>query len=593
MRSLLLTITCLSTLASIACSAGSTPSDGGGGSVGSNGTGNPTNVGGGFTTGTGGNSGCEVTCSPDLHQVIDCQGNVLHQCSGDQGCNAMTGTCTNACEGAVENASSVGCEYYATFMDQIYGDSVCFAAFVANTWDTAAHVTVEYQGQMLDTGSFLYTASGSGPSQTYTPVDPAVGIPPGEIGILFLSGGAGGIVPCPAPAAVASGAQITAASGIGNSFRINTDVPVVTYQMNPYGGGSAATTAASLLLPTSVWGTNYVAANAGYTVPEIGTNASMNIVAMEDGTTVTLVPVAAIDGGGALPPGPANTPYEIVLDRGQQAQLSQPAGLMGSIISSDKPVGVMAGHNCHRLPTIAAACDHGEQMIPPISALGSEYVGVMHRPRQGEPAMWFLIGAVDGTQLTWSSDVGGPSTLSRGQIVELVTGTPFSVRAQDDDHPFLFFHSMSSCWWDQLPTQGFECWGDPDFVIGVPPKQYDYRYVFFADPTYPETSLVLVRAKQNGAFADVDLDCLGVVGGWQPVGDYEWARVDLSTGDFQPVGSCATGRHEIASAAPFGLWVWGWGRPGTSVPTEAVSYGFPGGMRVKPINTVVIPPVPQ
>lgn len=595
MRALLFVLAWSCALAVAACSAGTTPSDGGGDAVGVTGTGttNPTNTGGGFTNGTGGNTGCDITCSPDLHQVIDCMGNVIEQCSGDQGCNAMTGSCTNACDAAVENASSVGCEYYATFMDQIYGDSVCFAAFVANTWDTPAHVTVEYQGQMLNVGSFLYTASGMGPNQIFTPVNPAAGIPPGEIGVLFLSGTSGGIVPCPVPAAITGGSQITAQSGIGSSFRINTDIPVVTYQMNPYGGGSAATTAASLLLPTSVWGTNYVAANAGYSVPEIATNASMNIVAKEDNTTVTMVPVSNIEGGGALPPGPVNTPYTFVLNRGQQAQFTQLAGLMGSIISSDKPVGVMAGNNCHRIPIQAPACDHGEQMVPPISALGSEYVGVMHRPRQGEPAFWFLVGAVDGTQLTWMPDVGGPTTINRGQIVEVITGTPFVVRAQDDAHPFLFFHSMSSCWWDQMPTAGGDCWGDPDWVIGVPPKQYDYRYVFFADPTYPETSLVLVRAKQGDAFADVSLDCLGTVSGWQPVGEYEWARVDLSTGNFLPVGSCSTGRHEISSAAPFGLWVWGWGTPLTTISTQAVSYGFPGGMRVKPINTVVIPPVPQ
>jgi hypothetical protein len=325
----------------------------------------------------------------------------------------------------------------------------------------------------------------------------------------------------------------------------------------------------------------------------IATRASMNVVATEDATSVTMVPVAAIEGGGGLPAGAANTPYTFVLNRGEQAQFTQSAELMGSVISSDKPIGVMAGHNCHRVPIEAEACDHGEQMIPPISALGSEYVGVMHRPRQGEPAIWTLVGAVDGTQLSWTPDVGGPPTINRGQIVEITTGTPFVVKSQDEDHPFLFFHSMSGCWWNQLPTAGGPCWGDPDWVIGVPPKQYDERYVFFADPTYPETSLVLVRSREQGAFADVTLDCLGIVPGWTAVGDYEWTRVDLSTGDFQPVGNCATGRHEISSEAPFGLWVWGWGAPGTSIPTEAVSYGFPGGMRVKPINTVVIPPVPE
>jgi len=336
---LLFVLALTSSAAGLSCSAGTTP-EGGSNSGANNNSGGSNSGADGFGAGNlGGNSGCDVTCSPDLHAVLDCNGGIVEQCSGSQGCNAETGTCTNACEAAVQNESSVGCEYYATFMDQLFGDSVCFAAFVANTWDTPVHVTVEYQGADLPVGNFLYTASGSGPSQTYTPVDPAAGIPPGEIGIMFLSGSSGGIVPCPANAAVVSGAQITATSGVGSSFRISSDVPVVSYQMNPYGGGSAATTAASLLLPTSVWGTNYIGANAGYTVPLIGTNASMNIVAKDDATTVTMVPVSAIAGGGTLPAGAANTPYTFTLDRGQQAQFTQPAGLMGSVISSESPSG--------------------------------------------------------------------------------------------------------------------------------------------------------------------------------------------------------------------------------------------------------------
>src|SRR6185436_176634 len=129
----------------------------------------------------------------------------------------------------------------------------------------------------------------------------------------------------------------------------------------------------------------------------------------------------------------------------------------------------------------------------------------------------------------------------------------------------------------------------------VPPKQYLQSYVFFADPTYPETNLVLVRSKDEmGKFHDVHLDCAGDVKGWQALGDYEWTRVDLVTGDFKSVGGCSTGRHEIKSdGGRFGLWIWGWGGPGTSVKTDDVSYGYPGGMNVMPINKIVVPPYPK
>lgn len=530
---------------------------------------------------------CGVTCSGDQHTVLDCNGNVLAQCSGDQGCDVASGTCINACQAAVNNKQSVGCEYYATFMD-LFNQNVCFAAFVANTWNTPAHINVEYLGASLPLASFARIPQGSGPSLTYAPFDPAAGLAPGEVVILFLSGQQGPAPQCPIPSAVPSGPLQFHQTGIGNSFRITSDVPVVSYQINPYGGGNAAVTGASLLLPTSAWDKNYIAVNAG--PPEAG-NPSMNIIAYQNGTKVTMVPVSSVSGSSGIPGGPANQPLVFFLDRGQQAQISQPGELTGSVIDADKPIGVMAGHQCLLAPQGVYFCDHAEQMLPPVKALGSEYVGVMHKSRKGEPGIWRLVGAVDNTTLTWSSNVGGPTTLNQGQSVQFITDVPFVVKSQGADHPFMLFSYMSGSQWSVAP--GLDGYGDSDFVISVPPQQYMSSYVFFADPTYPETNLVLVRAKKGGVFQDVTLDCAGVVTGWQPVGEYEYTRVDLITGNFQNVGNCSTGRHEIESQGRFGLWVWGWGTPLTSTFTENVSYGYPGGMNVQPINDVVVPPIPK
>ena len=151
--------------------------------------------------------------------------------------------------------------------------------------------------------------SGSGPSLTYQPFDPAAGIAPGDLAVLFLSGPQGpptnGSAPCPITSAVPSGVLMYGTTGIGKSFRVASDVPVVSYEINPYGGGSAAVTGASLLLPTSAWGTNYIAVNAS---PQDVAPPSMNIVAMTDNTTVTMVPVAPVQGGGGIPSGAANAP---------------------------------------------------------------------------------------------------------------------------------------------------------------------------------------------------------------------------------------------------------------------------------------------
>jgi hypothetical protein len=411
-----------------------------------------------------------------------------------------------------------------------------------------------------------------------------------------LSGGVEkeqGIATCPMPSAVETGGAVGSSStpetwtGIGKTFRIASDVPVIAYQMLPFGAGKDDHNAgATLLLPTSAWDTNYIAVNA-YKDFSYGIFAhpSMNILAKADGTRVTLLPVAAVEGGGGIPAGAAGKPLNFTLNRGEQAQIHQAAELTGSVLQSDKPIGFIAGHPSLDIPggdTFQGDADHGEQIIPPVRELGSEYVGVMHEPRASEPAVWRIIGAVSGTVLTWSSDVGGPATLEQGAIGQFITENPFVVKSQDDQHPFILLQMMAGSGWQaDLADRG-----GPDVVYTVPPQQYLSHYAIFTDPTYLNTHLVIVRAKKDGAFADVKLDCAGALSGWQPVGDYEWLRIRLNQGDPYPwgapvgVGGCDTGRHELTSDAPFSVTVWGW--------ADTISYGYPGGMGTAPINDVVI-----
>jgi hypothetical protein len=602
--SLALAGACSSNKSTGSFSGGSTQSGGNSGAGAANGNGGSVtfNTGGSIAGGSDA-APCGISCSPDHQSVVDCNGKTVVACTAGQGCDLTTGGCTDACTAAADNKQSVGCDYYATHLEMNYGNQQCFAAFVANTWNTPAHLTVEfYPGTPLSVELFGRIPSGAGSNITYTAYDPVGGLPPGEVAILFLSGSSTTVnVPCPAgvTTAAAQGSAVIG-TGVTQSFHITSDVPVVSYQINPYGGGSAAITGASLLLPTSVWDTNYIAVTAA---PYDQTNAtppvpigspSFNIVAYQDGTQVTLLPSVAIAGGGTLPAGPANMPYTFTLTQGQQAQFSQQSDLSGTIVQSTKPVGFMAGNACMDVPLGSGYCDHGEQMLPPVKSLGNEYVGVMFRPRvSGDQATWHLVGTVAGTELTYSSPVGGPATLGAGQAVDFITDQPFVVTSQDTAHPFMLFTYMSGSQWSMLSeTTGY---GDPDFVLSVPPQQYLNDYVFFTDVTYPETNLVVVRAKDSvtGAFDDVTLDCAGVLTGWQSVGNYEWTRIDLMRHDFVPQGNCSTGPHEMKSPGLFGLWVWGWGSPETTEITTNVSYGYPGGMNVQPLNGVVILPVAQ
>ena len=76
---------------------------------------------------------------------------------------------------------------------------------------------------------------------------------------------------------------------------------------------------------------------------------------------------------------------------------------------------------------------------------------------------------------------------------------------------------------------------------------------------------------------------------WKPVGtagEYEIAHVKLVDHWNSMAGTCNNGIQEMTSSGPFGVWVWGWGSEDTS--TGWVSYGYPAGEGILPINDVII-----
>jgi hypothetical protein len=95
----------------------------------------------------------------------------------------------------------------------------------------------------------------------------------------------------------------------------------------------------------------------------------------------------------------------------------------------------------------------------------------------------------------------------------------------------------------------------------------------------------------------VTIDCQQApIGGWLPLGssgNYQYTRLDLVRGNFAKQGNCDNGRHEIHSNSPFGLTVWGWGSEASSFNSTYVSYAYPAGASVLPINTVVVSPTPN
>jgi hypothetical protein len=544
---------------------------------------------GSTTDGTTGEPCVNFSCSDDNTQVL-CDGELFEQCGNGNYCVDAACKPLSACEAAELFKSSEGCEYYAVKSELIAeAAGSCFAAFVANTGDQPVKLTVEYDGQLLNVASFTRIPQGQGQNIQYQPYDANAGLPVGEVAIMFLSRGPGGFPNCPAPAGIQAETHVVG-TGLGKAFRISTDYPVAAYQMLPYGGGSVAATSATLMLPTSVWDINYIAINA-YPKSQVvaAANPLFSVVAAEDGTEITLDPKVAVVGGNGVQGGPAGVPIKYTINRGQTLQFSQPQELTGSPLAANKPFGMFGGASCLSVAVNATACDGAHQQIPPVKALGNSYAAVRYRNRtnQEESPPWRLVGAVADTQLTWvpAKPAGAPDTLTLGQVAEFNSPGPFLVSSQDLDHPFYVGAYMTG-------GANFGGTGDPEWVNVIPTAQYLSEYVLFTDPTYPDTSLVVIRNKKDGVFADVNLTCAGTLGGWTALGDnQEWTRVDLVKGNFMDQGNCSNGRHEMDSDNPFGVTVWGWGSTASNPFNSIyVSYAYPAGAAIKSINDVVVLP---
>ena len=536
-------------------------------------------------------------CSRDLHKVLDgCTDAVVEECGKDQGCRENA--CVPACDSAAAARGSIGCSFFTVAPDVLRNsESGCYAAFIANTWDTPATVTAEMGGEALDITKSMYRAVPKGGGLlSYELVTGA--LPPGEVGIVFLSQGEETPdttyhVSCPSEVKPAYRGVVTKdhQTSISKAFRLSTNVPVSAYSIFPYGGAKSYIPSATLLTPSTSWDTNYLLVDAWRYQHRAGLGYPfVQIVAQED-TEVRLRPrVDVIDGLGVTG-GPRGSVVKWNLERGQVLELTQVDSLAGSALESSRPVALFGGNQCAYVPDDFIACDSLHQQIPPVRQWSSSYSAVPYpsrrktingAPKAAESVTWQIVGASDGTKLTYepAPPTGAPLALAGGERAFFATDQLFRVTSQDTDHPIYLAMYMSG-------SEQYATLGDPDFVNVIPNDQFLDRYVFFVDYTYADSALTLVRRKDVKGFHDVTLDCLGKVTGWQPLGtdgtiEYAWVELTRNGTDVKtPIGACSHGRREASSDGPFGLYVWGM--------DEYASYGFPAGAGSRPTSAFTVP----
>jgi hypothetical protein len=516
--------------------------------------------------------------------------------------DAMVLTCAQASE----QYGSVGCDWVVPTPSFYEGIAPpCWAMFVANIGPFPVHIAVERGTTSYDVTTFGRIAQ-AGVDAAAWPLVPAAGLPPGDVAVLFMeqdpsSTNTYHALTCPiAPAvsqqygtALLGSGSNPSLTGLGTAWHIATDLPVQMFDILPYGGAATFLPSAELLIPTPSWGTNYFGI-----VPQRGGTADKpagpqwgQIVANEDGTTVTVFPNVSLPSGSGVAAAPANVATVFSLNAGEYLQWQDANEMSGTIIASNHPVGVFGGltYNCYAdLTSTGGGCDTAHQQVPPISAFGSEYAvppytsRIMNAP---ESIRYRFVGATAGTTLAYDPPVpSAPAAMGVGQVVDFETTSAFVVKSQDNDHPFFVAQVMTGC--NVIGTGiSTECLGDEEFVNILAPSQFLDHYVFFTDPTYGYTNLVVTRVKGASGFVDVWLDCMTTpLQGWTNIdsaGKYQLTNVWLVMGGV-PQGACSNGPQSAHSQSAFGVMVWGL--------DDYASYAYPAGGNIAPLNAVVVPP---
>jgi IgGFc binding protein len=548
-------------------------------------------------------AGCTgVVCSRDLRSVRDCSsGDVVKECPADKACG--NGECIAPCDAAAINEGSVGCSFAVTATVE-QGDlrGSCAAFFVANNWTSPATLKLSYKGEERALDGAVWVPFVEDGIVKHKKLEGP--IPPGGGAVVFLSQepSFGRWIRCPLGVKTVLDKDLALyGTGIGNAVFATADVPVSMYSIYPYGGALSNTSSGTLLLPTASFRKNYIAVSSwGGTGDAFGTTGgnavqpgkpTLQIVAIEDDTSIDLLPRVEIVGGRGIPGSPPNQVANFKLQRGEVLQLIQGKELVGSVLETSKPVGLFGGHSCMYVPADRGPCDSDNEQIPPVSSWGHEYA-VLPAPdrmrllgtreeRSGEQSVIRMVGAADGTKLVYEprQPEGAPSTIASGELARFFTGEPFVVRSQDSAHPFYVATVMTAA----ASSRAFT--GDPETAIAIPTDQWLDSYGFFADPTYPRSAVFVTRQKSNGSFRDVTLDCAGPLTNWEPItGDYEWTYVELtraSQPQTYPGGTCFDGPHRIHSDGAFSMAVWGFG--------VATSYSYPGGMGLRRVTDLHVP----
>jgi len=347
---------------------------------------------------------------------------------------------------------------------------------------------------------------------------------------------------------------------VKKGLRIQSDEPVSAYFLAYETPGS--TNDMALIYPVVSLGSEYITMCWRDNIPTWPAGAFFDrgptmfcIFAPYDATNVQITPSVDTEGAHA-----AGVPFNVVLNSYDcyQVLANSPTvpnlyDLTGSIITSDKPIGVIAGNQIAIVPDGITAADYLIEQMPPVTVWGTTHYAfpIQQRNYWAEDVLKIL-ASEDATTVT-IEDGGGTTIISldRGEDFEwngqpctegswLFDGScdgptldsPTSITA---DKPILcgqYIMGTSIC--SRTDILGFltDPLGDPAYMLIPAVEQYSKRYIFLTPSGYNNDYLNV--AILSGHEGSITLDGGPPVysSAWfnLPSTSYRGARISLEPG---------------------------------------------------------------
>ncbi|MBA8990794.1 LPXTG-motif cell wall-anchored protein [Curtobacterium pusillum] len=364
---------------------------------------------------------------------------------------------------------------------------------------------------------------------------------------------AGTTTSVPAPQSLRDAIQASATDAtVEWGVHIIAAAPVSVYGINlvPY------TSDAFVAIPTNALTDRYRVLSYSTTIDSYPSR--LQVVATQDGTTVTVTPKQALGARAA------GVPFQVSLDQGQVYTLAGTAfgaDVTGTLIESSAPVAVSSGVDCGNVG--GGACDLLGQQMYGTSQWGQDFVLPRFASQSADDIVRVLADQ-DGTVV--SRDGTEVATLAAGEFWEGTLGQTSGNAAAHitASAPVAVAQFLTSNAYGPSSVTG-----DPAMLLVPPTEQFLSAYTVATPATgFSWNAInVVVPTTATGSFrldgAAVDASAFAAVDGTT----YSTAQLEV-----------AVGAHTLTADAPFGAFSYG--------ANDYDAYAYAGGAALSPVASI-------